>query len=156
MSRRRGSRSRDQEAEEDEEIQHGIRTSRDRTTYEYRESSALNPGKMMEQETYFFAAENWLKVSMSLANVALEIVVLLAHYTNLARSQPSLTWIVHKMSSIKIILKRISFWIMWVVSHIELCLLRAKDLTVFAQQQHRFQPNCWRRIAKIKRDNCYR
>ena len=156
MSQRRGSPSRDQEAEDEEDVQHGIRRSRDRTTYEYRESSALNPGEMMEQETYSFAAENWLKVSMNLANEAAGIVVLLAHYTNLARSQPSLTWIVHKISSIKIILKRISFMIMWVMCHAELCLLRVEDLTVFARRPHRFQPQRWRRIGEIERDNCYR
>ena len=54
MSRRRDRQlgdEEDEEAEFNEDLQYGIRTSRDRTTYEYRESSSLNPGQIMEQET---------------------------------------------------------------------------------------------------------
>ena len=156
MSRRRRSRSRDEEDDEDDEVQHGIRRSRNQTTYEYRESSALNPGQIMEQEAYYFAAESWLGFSMNIAEVASGLAVLLAHYMNLSRYQPAVTWITQKILSLKVVLKGISFWIMWVMSNVEFCVLRAEDLTVFARRRHRFQPHRWRRIVEIERDNCYR
>ena len=156
MSRRRRSRSRDEEDDEDDEVQHGIRRSRDQTTYEYRESSALNPGQIMEQEAYYFAAESWLGFSMNIAEVASGLAVLFAHYMNLSRYQPAVTWITQKILSLKVVLKGISLWIIWVMSNVELCLLRAEDLTVFARRRHRFQPHRWRRIVEIERDNCYR
>ena len=117
MSRRRRSRSRDEEDDEDDEVQHGIRRSRDQTTYEYRESSALNPGQIMEQEAYYFAAESWLGFSMNIAEVASGLAVLLAHYMNLSRYQPAVTWITQKILSLKVVLKGISFWIIRLFWH---------------------------------------
>ena len=155
-SRCRQTNEEDEEAEFNEDLQYGIRTSRDRTTYEYRESSSLNPGQILEQETYYFAAESWLGLSMNLAEIAAGLSAVLAHHLNLSRYQPAVTWITTKILALKVLLEGISFWIMWVMSHVELCLLRAEDLTVFSRRRHQFQPHRWRRIAEIERDNGYR
>ena len=43
---------------------------------------------------------------------------------------------------------------MWVVTYVELFLLRAEDLIVFARRRHQFKPHRLRRIAQISQDNC--
>ena len=65
-------RSRDDEDGEDEEIQYGIRRPRDRTTYEYRESSALNSGEFMNQEASYVCYsidESWLLMAFDIAEI---------------------------------------------------------------------------------------
>ena len=157
MSRRRGRDNVGSEDEEEEEIVYEIRRARNRTTYEHREHCALNPGQMMEQDGYYSAAGNWLNYSMKLAEIASGFAILLAYYQNLSLLEPvSSAYITDKIPSLETILQIFTFWIMWVMIHVELFLLRAENLTVFARRRHRFKPHRWRRIAKISRDNCYR
>ena len=156
MCRRRGRDNVGCEDEEEEEIVYGIQRARDRTTYEHREHCALTPAQMMEQDRYYSAAESWLNYSMKLAEIASGFAVLLAYYQNLSFLEPVSAYITDKISSLETILKTFTFWIMWVMTHVELFLLRAEDLTVFARRRHRFKPHRWRRISEISRDNCYR
>ena len=71
---------------------------------------------------------------MNIAEIASGLVVLLAYYQNLSLVESAVTWITDNISPLKIILilKGMSFWTMWVMSHVELCLLRAKDPNVFS------------------------
>ena len=120
MSRRRGRDNVGREDEEEEELVYGIRRSRDRTTYEHREHCALTPGQMMEQDRYYSAAENWLNYSMKLAEITSGFAILLAYYQNLSLLEPVFAYTMDKISSLETILQTFTFWIMWVMTHVEL------------------------------------
>ena len=154
--RRSRSRSRDADDEQDEEFLYGIRRSRDRTTYEHRETSALTPGQFMDQATYYSYSQSWLAIAFDIAEVTAGVASLFLHYVNLSRYQPGVDWVSQQITSLRNILKVVTFWIQWVMCHVELWYLRAEDLTVFARRPHRFKPHRWRHIEDISRDNSYR
>ena len=70
--------------------------------------------------------------------------LLLAHCYTISLVKPAVTWITDKTPSLKIILTGISFSIMWVMSHVKICFLQAKDITFYARWHHQFQTHRWR------------
>ena len=66
---REGNGSDSDEDDEEEEVVYGIRRSRRATTWEYRDSSAVDPAQRMEQDVHYSTAEDLLQQSFMILSI---------------------------------------------------------------------------------------
>ena len=84
MRHRSRTQSRDADDEQGEEFLYGIRSSRDRTTYEHRETSALTPCQFMDQATYYSYSQSWLDIAFNIVEVTEGVASFFLRYINLS------------------------------------------------------------------------
>ena len=146
----------DGDADEDDVIYYGIRSSRRARSFEYRDSSANRPLDFLEMEVHYSTAETIIELSTRLLAIISSIFVayeaLAAAVAKLGeRVANGLAWARGKMGAIKKKIEHLVFLLSWVRANGELAFLRAEDLCVFTRRRHRFHPRHNRTIAELSR-----
>ena len=162
---REGNGSDSDEDDEEEEVVYGIRRSRRATTWEYRDSSAVDPAQRMEQDVHYSTAEDLLQQSFMILSIiaslftAREYLLLIIRrwqamggrivINTIERARAKTRWL-------KKTINHLLFVLSWVRACGEIALLYAEDLTVFIRDpNNRFKPHQYRTIDEIDRRDCY-
>ena len=72
--------------DEDEENQYGIRRSRRATSIAYRDSSSLSPAQIMEQEVYYASAEEAISRSLHISQLLCLLVTSYHHLSTMVNN----------------------------------------------------------------------
>ena len=158
---RRGRRS--LPLEDDEDIEYGIRRSRRRTSWEYRDTSSLSARERMEQQQYFDFSVDMLAYSMAFFHAILLFQTHIRFITAVIDS-----WIMCEdvmasaIARCRTIIEGCTEMIGRLKScarvcqqYGELALLYAADLTYFERRPFTFRPEINRTIDSISQRDCY-
>ena len=157
MPPRRRRRRRRGSDDDNDGVAYGVRSTRRRTTHHHRGSSSLDPGQMMEMDSYYDHAHVALQFSMILGRI---LSLLVGLHIVMERAQTQVTSFVDCLRShvailIKLITK-INLMLKWVLSWGEMSLLYANDLTYYVRlRRSRYPPKKNRHLRDIGRDDCY-
>jgi hypothetical protein len=163
-NRRRGRRRRPSEDDDDDDdIEYGIRNSRRRTSWEYRDTSSLSVLERMEQEQYYVFAVDMLANCTALLHL---IFFLLSHIRTITVLIDSWTVCEDIMSSAiergqqmigccREMINRLYSCATVCKYYSEVAFLYVADLTYFERLPFRFQPERNRTIEDISRRDCY-
>lgn len=147
----------------DGDLEFGVRRSRTRTTFSRRDSSSLHPAQFMEVEMYQAAAEHALHHTIVLFHIAALLVGLFHHLSVVIawreRLETAATEYLDRLralvSKIKTQVEYIYLLLLWVQSYGEIAMLHAEDLMVFVRpRNHRFKPECYRKVSDISASDC--
>jgi len=167
MRRRNRRRLRDYEDDYDEEeaIQYGLRRSRRETSWEYRDSSSLSPVQAMELEIFHYIAEGMLLRGVFLLHILVPFVALYQHYKAMLYRwvhsdvtelmERSIMRVRQLANQCKDIIDKLSFLVTWVLSYGELALLYIEDHSIYVRRRHRFLPERHRTIDEFSRRDCF-
>jgi hypothetical protein len=167
MLRRNRRRLRDYEDDYDEEeaIQYGLRRSRRETSWEYRDSSSLSPVQAMELEIFHYIAEGMLLRGVFLLHILVPFVALYQHYKAMLYQwvhsdvtelmERSIMRVCQLSNKCKDIIDKLSFLVTWVLSYGELALLYIEDHSIYVRRRHRFLPERHRTIDEFSRRDCF-
>ncbi len=147
-----------------DEIEYGVRRTRRNTAWVYRDSSSLTPAQIMEQEVYYQAAEYSLHQSCAVLQNITILSLCLQFTRNLIHSIPySLQspwdYILHHVCRMEAkfeeAIHHMLVLISWIRSYGEMAFLYAEDLSVFVRQRNHFPPRQYCHINDISRRLCY-
>ena len=147
-SSRRPREGAEDDQDEDEENEYGVRRSRRATSIANRDSSSLSPAQIMEQEVYYASAEEAISRSLHLAQLLCLLLISYHHYSTMIDNwqrvsnvmADAISSVRDKVHHLRIAIDRLLFLMSWVRAYGEMSLLYAEDLSIYIRRPNRFQP----------------
>jgi hypothetical protein len=117
-------------------LQYSWRNTRQRRSYEHRRTSSLTPAQIKDQQTNYGYAWTSLAQGMHIFHL---VILHLASYLRLRWFLDRVgnstgyysTSIRTKMESIKVCVDKLLFLMHWILTHGEIALLQAEDLSIY-------------------------
>lgn len=158
-------RTRDNEGDEEEEFQYGLRRARRDVSWEYRHSSSLTPLQFMLVEIYYEFAEEKLLLGIYVAHIMLLLLLLYLHHeqrlNQLQRSSAvdeMATSIarLHRLTNMYLdMLTYVDFFMVWILLCGQLDFVSAENLSIYIRIPHRFPARMRRTMDEITEQECY-
>jgi hypothetical protein len=147
----------------EDDIEYGFHITKCSTSYKYCDSSSLNPAQIMEQEVYYENAE--ISMNLSLQNIQIISIFLplfnqynavLHHWLQLQTLiEHALSSLLSIVPSIKNHIVKLTLFLQWTNSYVEMALLYAEDISVFIRCHNCIKLNQFFWLDKINWNDCH-